>query len=400
MTLNNDSLLIGAAEAGYLSEVRELLKKGADIETKGIDGYTPLHLAVKYGRLEVAKFLIEKRANVDNKGNGGHTPLHYAVLNGHLEVAKLLIERGANINEKDNDDNTLLHLAAEKGRLNVVDKLIDEEAMVNEENSYGYTPLHLAVKNGHLEVVKKLIEKGAKVNEQNKEGSTPLHLAVENGHLAVAEKLIARYADIIIKTDDDYVPLDKARENKQSEMVKFLEKKAERGKSIDPIRRRRHKQHHREQLQEERTSYLESKDALRSIENDNSAIEDNKQATSGASKPSSLMGSIVKWIKNSTESPALLTSGERNNHTVTTVPEVNATLVNNTIMLAILAAGRYRQPIHENLLSPREQSMRLNNIDEDVIRAMQESEEIGDPDTKMDEVKISGNKTGMWKGGK
>lgn len=69
-------------------------------------------------------------------------------------------------------------------------------------------------------------------------------------------------------------------------------------------------------------------------------------------------------------------------------------------MLAILAAGRYRQPIHENLLSPREQSMRLNNIDEDVIRAMQESEEIGDPDTKMDEVKISGNKTGMWKGGK
>lgn len=94
MTLNNDSLLIGAAEAGYLSEVRELLKKGADIETKGIDGYTPLHLAVKYGRLEVAKFLIEKRANVDNKGNGGHTPLHYAVLNGHLEVAKLLIERG------------------------------------------------------------------------------------------------------------------------------------------------------------------------------------------------------------------------------------------------------------------------------------------------------------------
>ncbi len=58
-------------------------------------------------------------------------------------------------------------------------------------------------------------------------------------------------------------------------------------------------------------------------------------------------------IKGSTESPAL------------GVPEVNAALVNNTIILGILAAGlfnktQHKQPIHENLLSPREQSMRLN----------------------------------------
>ncbi|WP_250295562.1 hypothetical protein [Wolbachia endosymbiont of Oedothorax gibbosus] len=73
-------------------------------------------------------------------------------------------------------------------------------------------------------------------------------------------------------------------------------------------------------------------------------------------------------------------------------------------MLGILATGlfnktQYKQPIHENLLSPREQSMRLNNIDENmIIKAIQHGKEkFGDPDTKMDEVKISGNKTGMWK---
>ncbi len=37
--------------------------------------------------------------------------------------------------------------------------------------------------------------------------------------------------------------------------------------------------------------------------------------------------------------------------------------------------------------------MRLNNIDEDmIIKAIQQG-----PGTDIDEVKISGNKTGMWK---
>ncbi|WP_265037429.1 hypothetical protein [Wolbachia endosymbiont (group A) of Anomoia purmunda] len=44
--------------------------------------------------------------------------------------------------------------------------------------------------------------------------------------------------------------------------------------------------------------------------------------------------------------------------------------------------------------------MRLNNIDVDmIIRIVQQAEEeLGDPNTDIDEVKISGNKTGMWKG--
>ncbi len=69
-------------------------------------------------------------------------------------------------------------------------------------------------------------------------------------------------------------------------------------------------------------------------------------------------------------------------------------------MLGILATSlfnktQHKQPIHENLLSPREQSMRLNNIDENmIIKAIQQGEEkFWDPDTKMNEVKISGNKT-------
>lgn len=134
---------------------------------------------------------------------------------------------------------------------------------------------------------------------------------------------------------------------------------------------------------------------------DNDQMGYNK-AKSKASKPSSWVSSIVNRVKGSTESPALLTSEGHDSTTVTVVPEINTTLVNNTIILGILAAGlsnktQYRQPIHENLLSPREQSMKLNNVDEDRIKKaiLQGAERFGNPDTHLYEAEISGNKTGM-----
>ncbi|MDD9335220.1 MAG: hypothetical protein PV347_04195 [Rickettsiaceae bacterium] len=117
--------------------------------------------------------------------------------------------------------------------------------------------------------------------------------------------------------------------------------------------------------------------------------------------------SVISWVKGlmSTESPALLTSRRHNSTTVTAVPEINTTVVNNTLILGILATSmfnktQYKQPIHESLLSPRDQLMR--SID-DSSRLLEESlqkakeEGWGSPSTDVNEVKISDNKTGMWK---
>lgn len=87
---------------------------------------------------------------------------------------------------------------------------------------------------------------------------------------------------------------------------------------------------------------------------------------------------------------------------VTVAPEINTDVVNSVLILGDLAVRfmngtSYQQPIHGNLLSPREQSMR--SIDEDmIIRAIQQGKEkFGVPDTNMDEVEIIGNKTEIGK---
>jgi hypothetical protein len=51
---------------------------------------------VRYGHLEVVNSLIEKGANVNARNYNGYTPLYDAIECGNLEVAKTLFENGAN----------------------------------------------------------------------------------------------------------------------------------------------------------------------------------------------------------------------------------------------------------------------------------------------------------------
>jgi ankyrin repeat protein len=61
------------------------------------DGFTPLHLAVFFGRLEAARTLIERGADVHAVSRNGLAvpPLQSAVAAGERELAHLLLDAGA-----------------------------------------------------------------------------------------------------------------------------------------------------------------------------------------------------------------------------------------------------------------------------------------------------------------
>lgn len=59
-------------------------------------GFTPLHIAAKYGNIKVARLLLQKDANPDVQGKNGLTPLHVATHYNHVNVAQLLLENKAN----------------------------------------------------------------------------------------------------------------------------------------------------------------------------------------------------------------------------------------------------------------------------------------------------------------
>ena len=67
-----------AAKTGKIDKVRKLLKEGHPVS--GLDsrfGLTPLHFAVRNGRVEVAQLLIENGASLTQPSSQGITPLDW-----------------------------------------------------------------------------------------------------------------------------------------------------------------------------------------------------------------------------------------------------------------------------------------------------------------------------------
>jgi len=112
-----------------------------------------------------ARELIEAGADVNERDDFGETPLHSRRDEGFV---KLLIESGADVTIKNIYLNTPLHFQDNEG---VVRLLIKAGADVNARNIYGNTPLHYRRDEG---VVRLLIEFGADVNARDEEGMTPI----------------------------------------------------------------------------------------------------------------------------------------------------------------------------------------------------------------------------------
>ena len=153
-----------AARRGDIERVRQLLRKGADVNTAQGDGMTALHWAAERGDEKLTEVLIYSGANVDAGTRiGRYTPLHLASRGGHLETAKALLKAKANpVAATTNSGVTPLHLAAASGNPDVVTALLESGADVNaREASWGQTPLIFAAAGGRVETINVLVEAGA-----------------------------------------------------------------------------------------------------------------------------------------------------------------------------------------------------------------------------------------------
>jgi ankyrin repeat protein len=76
-------------------------------------GWSALHLASHYGRLEVVVFLLENGADIDAKAQNsiGNTPLMSAVAGGRIEIVRFLLDEGADLTLTDKENFTPLQLA-------------------------------------------------------------------------------------------------------------------------------------------------------------------------------------------------------------------------------------------------------------------------------------------------
>lgn len=73
----------------------KLGKKQVKVDSKDVDGDTPLHVMVARGDRFACQALIEAGASVDAIGDMGQTPLHVAISCSYPEIVELLLDAGA-----------------------------------------------------------------------------------------------------------------------------------------------------------------------------------------------------------------------------------------------------------------------------------------------------------------
>jgi ankyrin repeat protein len=164
-----------------------------------------LRQAAINGSLGRARKLVRQGAQVDSKDLNGMTPLYYAVDKLHVPLAVYLLEQGADPNNAgETSYGPVLVRAGFAGRHNVVALLLQYKADINMRNYSERTALHEATWHSHKDTVSLLLEKGADPNTTDRMGSTPLRDAVVFNHRTIALDL-ARHggdADIEYKYGD------------------------------------------------------------------------------------------------------------------------------------------------------------------------------------------------------
>jgi ankyrin repeat protein len=139
-----DALLVGASGCGMNDFVRELLDRGADVNSRDGVGSSALMRALLRDHGDTANLLLQHGADITVRNVFGGTALLAASGGSHPEIVQTLLARGADPRVKRTDGFTPLMFAAARGNLRISELLLSQGAEVNAKNSDGYTPLSLA----------------------------------------------------------------------------------------------------------------------------------------------------------------------------------------------------------------------------------------------------------------
>ncbi len=145
---DDTSKLHSQCEIGNLAGVEQLIEKLSEEEIiaklstrKGVFGYTPLHLAVAGGHIDVLNYLLMKISKlelVNCKANSGYTPLHLAASSGHKNCIKILLASGANISALDEYKKTPKQSAELSSKASIV-RLLRSEGEFTNNRALDYT---------------------------------------------------------------------------------------------------------------------------------------------------------------------------------------------------------------------------------------------------------------------
>ncbi|MFE1595492.1 ankyrin repeat domain-containing protein [Nocardia sp. NPDC058705] len=177
-----DPALYDAAVANDTARVRDLIARGADLETRGEGGRTPLVAATKNAANEAAVALIEAGADVNAKDDIQDSAYLYAGAEGLDQILEATLRHGADLRSVNRYGGTALIPASEHAHVSTVRMLIAAGVDVNHVNTPQWTALQEAVVYGdgsqpYQETVTALLAAGADPQIRDAQGRTALQNA-------------------------------------------------------------------------------------------------------------------------------------------------------------------------------------------------------------------------------
>ncbi|MFE7718773.1 ankyrin repeat domain-containing protein [Nocardia rhizosphaerihabitans] len=177
-----DDEMFAAVADNDAALVRDLIARGADMETRGDKGRTPLVAATKNRASEAAVALIEAGADVNAKDDLQDSAYLYAGAEGFDEILEPTLRHGADLRSVNRYGGTALIPASEHGHVSTVRMLIAAGVDVNHVNTPQWTALQEAIVYGdgsqrYQETVTALLDAGADPQIRDADGRTALQNA-------------------------------------------------------------------------------------------------------------------------------------------------------------------------------------------------------------------------------
>ncbi|CAO1601837.1 hypothetical protein XANCAGTX0491_005473 [Xanthoria calcicola] len=230
-----------AAQNGRVANIRLLLKKGAKLDPRQSEGYTPLLMAVEADQQQAVQIfpdtdqqqavqvLLDAGADVNAKLNDGSGALHIALESKHAQLVTTLLDRGIECFTPNNFGTTPLNLACGLGLKEQVEQLIalseNVARDIDSDSVIHGTCLYTASWLGSTSIIEILLHHGAAINKVgpgNLLGSA-LMVACAHGHTEAVELLLANGAALEVEGSRFKSASGTARAFRQEKVLKILE---------------------------------------------------------------------------------------------------------------------------------------------------------------------------------
>lgn len=235
------TLLMAAAGGGQLNIVKNLLARGAHVNVRDIEGWSPLTYAVRSKHREVVRELLQAGADVNSTDDAGSNLFMDAAENGDKGIFNELMKAKFGINLENECTYTAFKYLLKNSPYGNFKEITAEnykqqtELILKSLQAKGYAlsffnkgiffePLIvLASANGHEEMVNMFIELGANINARDKSGTTLLMWAAINGNFRLVCRLISAGVDKYQLNSLKQSALTLSQQNEKYEVSDFLE---------------------------------------------------------------------------------------------------------------------------------------------------------------------------------